>query len=371
MKGHYITVYQKDFLGIGIMKKIDTQIELIRNQNIDISILSMENANQAKLTSKIRRRIPFFRTYVNYNYSDVIASDDFIYIRYQGADCNLIRFLKKVKWNNPNIKIIMEIPTYPYEGEQKINVFNASIIWKDRYNRAKLHKYVDRLVLVSIQDYRSLFGIKVINIKNGVDFEKIGIAHPTDKHEDNIHLVFVSRFSPWHGCERLINGLKSYYEQSINKINVILHIVGDGIEIPNYKALVDKYNLDRYVVFHGIKTGKELEEIYDFADVAIESLNRRKSGLNISSSLKSREYLAKGLPILAGCKVDIIGDDFPYIYILPNEDEVNVNDVVKFYKNLLSKKTVELMRQEIRQYGKKHADINVTYSPVVRYIKNM
>ena len=45
------------------------------------------------------------------------ADYDFLYIRYPFAIPSFLRFLRVAKKENPNIKIILEVPTFPYRQE--------------------------------------------------------------------------------------------------------------------------------------------------------------------------------------------------------------------------------------------------------------
>lgn len=53
---------------------------------------------------------------------------------------------------------------------------------------------------------------------------------------------------------------------------------GSGIEL---KVLVDKLNLRKYVVFHGPQDGDALTKIFESSNIAIDSLGRHRSKMNI------------------------------------------------------------------------------------------
>lgn len=66
---------------------------------------------------KIIRRLPF-NLFVNTRpYHNDFNDTDFLYIRKMALDYPVLLFLKKYKKNNPNGKILLEIPTYPYDQE--------------------------------------------------------------------------------------------------------------------------------------------------------------------------------------------------------------------------------------------------------------
>ena len=77
-----------------------------------------------------------------------------------------LKFLKKI-----NLKVILEIPTYPYDGEVKDNFFTK---WDKKY-RKELHKYVDKGVTYS--NDKKIWGITCINISNGIDLDEIKLRN--------------------------------------------------------------------------------------------------------------------------------------------------------------------------------------------------
>jgi glycosyltransferase involved in cell wall biosynthesis len=48
--------------------------------------------------------------------------------------------------------------------------------------------------------------------------------------------------------------------------------VGNGKEIPNLKKLVDNLHLSKQVIFHGFKTGDELDSLFNSCHIAVGSL---------------------------------------------------------------------------------------------------
>ena len=63
-----------------------------------------------------------------------------------------------------------------------------------------------------------------------------------------------------------------------------LYLVGDGPEKEFYQKLVSLYHLQDYVKFYPTMTGKELDEVYDQADIALASFGFYKAGVYHSNS---------------------------------------------------------------------------------------
>lgn len=98
------------------------------------------------------------------------------------------------------------------------------------------------------------------------------------------------------------------------------HVVGDGAEMPLYQELAAKYGLGQKVKFYGFQSGARLEEIYSTADIALSSLGIHRIGLKTAQTLKSKEYGAKGLPIISEYLVEEYPKGEAYQLVVPMDE---------------------------------------------------
>jgi len=368
-KGFYL-VYGSSFgekkneeIASGIKKKILDQIEALNLPNTiecELIILNALNANPIwKLFSYLM--IDQFK-----NCKFVKESIDFIYIRrFVPNSFGLIKLLSRVKKNNPQCKILYEIPTYPYDLEHKSRKEKIVLLIDILYRRI-LYKYIDRIVTLSKDD--NIFGIKTIKIINGIKCSNIPIVK-NKKKLNGIHLVALAQFQYWHGYDRLIEGLNEYYYNNNREYDIFIHFIGDGNELKLYKLLVSKYHLDNRVLFHGLLNGDELANIFNMADIGVGSLAAHRKKLFISSELKSREYFSRGLPIVLSAKLDCVADNFKYCYNVPeDESPINMLDVIEFFKGIYLNNNRNWIVQSIRNYAEQTLDISVTMQPIIKYI---
>ena len=265
---------------------------------------------------------------------------DYIFIRYLGTYPWVLwyyKFLKQI-----GLKIILEIPTYPYDGEiKKENIFTKI----DKKYRLELYKYVDKIVTYS--DDKEIWGIPCINISNGIDLENVKLIKRKEKKVKKIVFTSVSICSYWHGIDRVINSLVEY-KKSGGKEKIIFNVVGKGAETLNLKKIVeDNPIIKDIVIFHGFKLEKDLEKIYNETDIAVGSLGiHRIKGLKSVRPLKNREYTAKGIPfIISFNDPDFVDKKFVY-KISNNEELFDFKKIIDWYEKL--KTTPE----EIREYAK-------------------
>lgn len=353
----------------GVLKKIDMQCtELRKYYDVDYKLI-FEKKPKAKIV-KVIRRLPWVSA--NRDYDRLIEEFDnpaFVYIRRVTADKCFIAFLRKIKEKYPNCKIIEEIYSYPYEADEYRRLIDKPNLWKDRYYRKQLKLYVDRLATYS--DDKEIFGIKTINQMNGINVNSIPRIRRNEEKKETLDLIFVGYMQKHHGLERIIRGLRDYYNCDIQKRVVIAHLVGDGPETAFYRELTEKYNLSSKVIFHGKMYGEELDRIYDMCDIGISSLGFYKINIQVSSALKSREYLAKGMPMINGNPTDVFEQyDCDFYKEFPNNDSfIDIDSVVSWYSTLLEKYgTTEKLSIAIRQYALEHIDNSITIKPIRNYI---
>ena len=90
--------------------------------------------------------------------------------------------------------------------------------------------------------------------------------------------------------------------------------------------------MEPYVILHGKKHGKELDEIFDQCDFGIGSLGRHRVGIVHIKTLKNREYAAKGIPFVYS-ETDTDFDNKPYVLKMPaDETTINIEKIIEFYK---------------------------------------
>lgn len=349
MKGYYLVYDTFDFDNPdGVEKKIIAQKNTFISCGVDMQFYILEKKNGSF-----------------WNAPEKISNVDFVYFR-RGtvADCRFVRFLKRLKELNSRMVIFMEIPTFPYENEYDSSFRSKVILMIDHIFRKELYRYIDRLIIVNNHD-REVWRIKTLNLINGVD---LGSFRPKKvmKTDDVIRICCVAKFSPWHGYERIIRGLREYYDNNPKQI-VKLIMVGVGIETGKYIRLANELKLDSHIEFKGQLTGKALEEVYDECDIGCCSLGRYKSNLEMTSELKSREIMGKGMPMICGCKIDVLeGVDYPYAMYFPNDDsDIDITKVLSLYRKMIQNKAPEVLRDEIRTFAEKTVEIRATFKPIV------
>lgn len=253
--------------------------------------------------------------------------------------------------NKKGIKIVVEIPTYPFWKEKWMDVKNKlfagnfNLAAKIAVSNIVYFIYAQRLkkhitAIVTFSDIKSLWGgIPVIGITNGYEFDEVLKENELKKESETLNLLMVASIRDNHGVDRVIKGISSYL-RSGNTRNVVFHVVGDGEIVPSLKRMVSEEGIADSVIFYGFKSGDELDEIYRKADIGVSALGFHRLGVFYASPLKSKEYFAKGLPVV-GTTVehDVLASKCKVFYfsIPENDTALDIKALIEFYDELRMK----------------------------------
>ncbi len=180
---------------------------------------------------------------------------------------------------------------------------------------------------------------------------------------EEIHLLGLANMAKWHGYDRVIEGLRQYKKNSGNK-EVIFHLVGpdgDG-SLKEWMTLTRKYKLEKNVIFEGPKFNRELDYFFNKCNLAIGSIGLHRTGYESATTLKVREYMARGIPFLMSASDQAIESDNRFCVIIPADDSpVNIELIIRYVENI---RDWEYLSKSMREY----ANDNMTWEKQFRKI---
>lgn len=336
----------------GISKKIHYQVEAFRANGVETHLCYLAEDSYGN-----KQRIAGKRVIADYGrgmkskilkrteYTSVIryVEEENIHMVYIRSDHNAnpftIRLLQRLK--KMGIRILMEIPTYPYDREY-VTLRMKIDLWTDKIFRHRLARYLHRIVTFS--EAKTIFGVPTIQISNGISFEDTPVKPYLNDTTHMLRLIGVAEIHYWHGYDRLIQGLAEYYASNPD-FKVYFHLIGEFFgakEKESILPLIAKYNLSPYVFLHGRQHGSELDHLFGQCDMGVGSLGRHRSGITHIKTLKNREYAARGIPFIYS-ETDEDFDLQPYILKVPaNESPIDIPSLITFYR------TMKWSPQEIR-----------------------
>jgi len=202
-----------------------------------------------------------------------------------------------------------------------------------------------------------------ITLGNGYDVNSTPMRHLPKFQGQELHLLCVAHVSYWHGLDRLIRGLAIYQ----GTISVMLHIAGEGAELSTIQKLTNELGISDRVLFHGFKTGKDLDNLFNSCHIAVGSLGIHRIGLTEASILKARDYCARGIPYLTGCADPDFPDNFPYNFKIPgDESPVDIEKVIEFSLRVFADPNHP---RKMRAYALEHLDWSVKMKKLKNFLE--
>lgn len=289
-----------------------------------------------------------------------------LYMRYQGSSLWSYLFYKWLRFKGIK-QILIEfnsIRTNDIKAQndlmfrKKLLTFLESIWFKITYRQFVL---VTNSVTV-LNHYKQLGCKQAAYWGNGVNFNNVS---PIKNRAltDTINLVFVSgTYNPMHGLERYVESLKAYR----GKKTISIRWIGKVSETRQLKALK---NPKVFQEFYPVLEKEELEKHYSWAHGALGSIAFYKQGLFETSDLKTKEYLAYGIPTIVAHKdTDISLSCCSYLYQIKNNEEVFSFD--EFTLWLEHKYKDDTLAQKIQNEAKKSFDYDVLTNNFLKEIND-
>ena len=363
IKGKRIFLYMnffKDDNSIGITKKIKSQIKAMRDMGLIVYYTSYVDGgavvvdNNDKIVFRKEYALPF-KKYQRYNRRFLLIKTvreylssceihfDLGYLRWHTFDRTYLRMLDLLKKNGA-INII-EAHAWTPNMIGKTLIAKYQIAMDNKYSR-QAKNYVS--LVAGMSEYDNIWGIKTVKIDNAIDLSVIS-PRIWNKDDSKIRIISVSNEYPYHGYDRLLKGVKNYYTSG-GKRKIEIHFVGVFLE--STKKLTEDLGLNDIVYFHGKQFGEALDELYNNADLGIGALAHHRVGMFAGSSLKTKEYFAKGLPFIYGWKEPAFDETYPYAHRIELcETPIDMNDIIKFFDSI---KNDSEMLEKMRRFAEEH-----------------
>ncbi len=347
----------------GVERKVRAQHKAL-SQYLDCELVILPPVHYTgSIAEKIIRRLPYTAAWRRWKYNGEFDDADFLYIRQVYHDASFVRYLRAIRRKNPKVKIVYEVPTYPYLTEQRTSAANRAFRKKEIRWGPRCAEYLDRIVTFYGQN--EIWGVPCIKLMNGFDFSTVIL--PERPTPGNVQIISVAANAFWHGYDRMIEGIHRYYAIGGTE-QIAYHMVGDIL--PELQHMVQTYHLEDHVIFHGRQSGEALRDLYAQSYLAVDVLGGHRKDYPVSSSLKSREYAAYGLPILTSSPVDYLLVDDPYQLIVPYDDSpVEFQKILAFYHGLYDDADPRHIGKRIRATAETACDMRVTVKPIVDWLE--
>jgi len=295
----------------------------------------------------------------------VVSGNGFFYFRYPLADRAFLKVIKAIKkGGGMAVTEHQSIESRELLSNRRFVLFLIEFLYAKRVRKEMsgfvcVTREIADHQLARSGNYRKPY---LIN-GNGIYVSSVPLRTPPKFDGRSLDLLCVAQVAKWHGLDRLIRGMAEYK----GNVDVRLHIAGDGSEVPNLKRLVADLELENSVVFHGFKTGEELDVLFDKCHIAAGSLAIHRAGSG--SPLKSKEYCARGIPFVDSAEDGDFHPEFPFRLKIDSSDcPLDIHQIIRFGESVLSDSDHPF---KMREYAKENLDWKSKMKQLVDFLERV
>ena len=356
MKNKLLLIYRSGIEAPGIVQKMMAQQEALEALGYEVKSYNLENEGKSGFIMTTILKVLFFN-----KLKKIINPNDFnfVYLRFVPVGFGFIGFLKYLKYINPKIKIIIEIPTFPYESEFQ-GLFKRVYYNLFKIDLDQVCKYSDLILYIGENFNCKNTPSKRIN--NGI-IKKIDFTYRDYKPmTDEYHFLALGSLYNWYGLDRFLKGIMIYKNNHNNPPRLVVHIAGDG---PVKKQLIRDFCKNVEMKFYTADDSKNIQEVLKIADLGIGTLGAHRKNLYNFSPLKHREYASKGLSFLYA------GFDEPFEhknFIIKAEPDETPVDIKKILTHIDTLRTYN--DNTVSEYLQ-HIAANMTWENEFAFLKSL
>lgn len=265
---------------------------------------------------------------------------DIIYTRYLFFTPNFAKFLGVNK-------TVMEINS----DDKKESKFRGKIwYYYNLLTRNLIYKKVSGFVCVSSElasEFKS-YNRPLCVMANGVSVAKYPLKTTQNSRP---RLIFIgSSGQSWHGVDKIISMANALREYDFYMIGI------DGDDTQNLKFL-------------GKMSDEKASQIICGCDIGICTLSLYKKGMSEASPLKTRQYLACGLPIIyAYDDSDLSGDESFALKLANSPNNVDLETIKEFVNRVFGDIKIN---DEVRKFALNHLDSEKKERDRVEFMKRL
>lgn len=205
-----------------------------------------------------------------------------------------------------------------------------------------------------------------LTLTNSIDVEQYPLKRATTTNPKSLRLLYVgSHTADWQGIDRVLKGMARYR----GDVKIELHIAGNLTD--SFRELMKSLAVENQVIPHGYLTGEELDREFDLSDIAIGTLGIHRKKLSSGSTLKVREYMARGIPFMISYADEDISSDPPFIFKAPaDESLIDMDEVIRFTRDLSFRFGNDAPRM-MRDYALEYMDYRAKMIKLIDFIKSI
>jgi hypothetical protein len=298
---------------------------------------------------------------------------DFVYIRYPGPSKHMVKLAQLLE-----NKAFFEHITHEM-AEIKLHANEQRF----KFNLSSILSRIEFLYLPLIHEWyfgkfmrrKAAFGIcnsneiaKYENQRAGKAYIQLILGDAVDakqfkirtfpKFNNELKMIFLkgaSTFADFNGLDRVFEGIKNY------KGNIHLKFYIYGKNLKAEEAMINALGIQNHVELHPFTEPNVLDQIINDVHIGISALAVHRKGIKGTTTIKTREYCARGLPFVYGhIDPDFSNNDSAAQFSLEfdaNDSALDFEKIIQWY-SLINLKA-ETLPQDMHDFALNHLDYRV------------
>lgn len=317
-----------------------------------------------------KQRIAYHHAVYNY-FNQQNIETDFIYVRYPGAGKYIAKWVSKwgskiffehltsetleiklyaqenpFRWNLSSILSRLEFLNWPLYNEWR---YGKIIRSKAAFGIANSNDIANYENTLAYRDYVKLINGDAVNTSHYNIVEKAEF----NEHFNMVFLKGAVTQADFNGLDRLFKGMANY--QGPKKLH--LHLYGRNLE--HEKQLIQSLGIQDKVTTGDFIEKEAIDKLMPSIHLGIAALGVHRKGLKGTTTIKSREYCARGIPFIYGhndpdFSACIEAEKFCKEYPA-NDSNIDMTELIEWYGSICKNPNLS---KEMHAFSELYLDYN-------------
>ncbi len=168
----------------------------------------------------------------------------------------------------------------------------------------------------------------------------------------------------FNGLDRLFKGM-SIYKGSV-KLQLSLY----GRNLESEARQIQQYGIQNMVELNGFIDKTEIDDIMNSVDLGVGALGVHRKGLSSTTTIKAREYFARGLPFFYGHNdPDFSASPIARNFCLEfeaNDDPIDMEQLIQWYSSI---ETQQSIPESMHQFALDNLDYTIKMKRLFEFLK--
>jgi hypothetical protein len=308
---------------------------------------------------------------------------DFIYYRYDNAGYFLSKLTAKYKKRMFFEHVTAEteeIKLYRKENPLRFNLSsflgNIEYLWIPLLREKLWGKQIRRNSLLGVcnspdianyekqmagSQYQTFIGGDAVKTSDYTLRKKIPVL------EKEFRIVFLkgaSTAADFNGLDRIFKGIKNY--QGAYTIRLFLY----GKNLASEKQSIHQLEIDGQVVTGEYLQSEEIDTLMENMHLGVSAMGLHRKGINGTTTIKAREYFARGIPFIFGHHDPDISESCEAMKFClefkANDEAIDFVKVIEWYKNLVEE---VFFNEKMRAFAENNLDYTIKMNKLKKYLE--